>query len=188
MSVGILDVAGRNANTSLISQFGYPKLAACAGMTIFTHYWYWFPSAHFFSLTLSPAGLIGVNKGLRIPKSFQFKSNAKPSLFDYPAHIKPDDKKKAVKKETVQLSITQKAKARAEKKNVDKKLDEDSPLKKGESKIVPEEPEKKEEEPKKEELPYKICDNHSRVLLKQTDHISFIPENRYTPVLKVILF
>lgn len=182
LSIGILEAGGRNANTSLVSQFGYPKLAACAGMTIFTHFWYWFPSVHFFSLTLSPAGLIGVNKNLRIPKGFQFKTNAKPSLFDYPPHIKPDDKKKLVKKETVQLSITNKAKARAEKKkHADKEEEAESPGKKDK---IEEETKEKEEEKKKDEPPFKICDNHSRVLLKQMEYISFLSDNRYTPVLK----
>ena len=183
ISTGILDAGGRNANISLISQFGYPKLMACAGMTVLLQFWYWFPFVHFFSLTLSPSALIGVNKNMRIPKGFQFKSNAKPSLFDYPPHIKPDDKKKQVKTETVQLSITQKAKARALKKQAEKEGVEEPP--KEEKMELEETKEVKEETKKKEEPPFKICDNHSRVLPKQQEYITFLDDNRYTPVLKV---
>jgi 26S proteasome regulatory subunit N2 len=192
MATGILDAGGRNANVNLISQFGYPKLGACAGMAVFLHFWYWFPCVHFFALTLAPSGLIGVNKNLRIPKGFQFKSNAKPSLYDYPAHIKPDDKKKEVKKETVQLSITEKAKARAAKKQAGETVTATEDLVKKESKMEVEEKkegEVKEEEKKKVEEPnFKICDNHSRVLVKQQEVISFLEENRYAPVLKVKIF
>jgi len=182
IAIGILDAGGRNANTTLLSQFGYPKMMACAGMTVFTQLWYWFPLVHFFSLTLSPSALIGVNKDLRIPKSFQFQSNAKPSMFDYPPHIKPDDKKKQVKTETVQLSITQKAKARALKKQAEKEGAEEAPK---EEKMDVEENKEKEEQKKKDEPPFKICDNHSRVLPKQQEYIVFLDDNRYTPVLKV---
>lgn len=186
MSIGILDAGGRNANVSLISQFGYPRLGACAGMAVFLHFWYWFPCVHFFALTLAPSGLIGVNKNLRIPKGFQFRSNAKPSLFDYPAHIKPDDKKKEVKKETVQLSITEKAKARAAKKQAEGTTTENLETSKKDGKMDVEE--KKEtpvvEEKKVEEPNFKICNNHSRVLLKQQESISYLEDNRYAPVLK----
>jgi len=37
---------------------------------------------------------------------------------------------------------------------------------------------------KKEELPFKICENHSRVLPKQEEYITYLEENRYTPILK----
>jgi len=121
---------------------------------------------------------------MRIPKGFQFKSDAKPSLFDYPAHIKPDDKKKQTKKETVQLSITQKAKARAAAKKQAEGGEEIEPEKKETGKMDVEEPKDKEEEKKKEEPPFKICDNHSRVLPKQENSIIFLEDNRYTPVLK----
>jgi 26S proteasome regulatory subunit N2 len=157
-------------------------MLAVAGMTIFTHFWYWYPLVHFFSLTLSPCGLIGVNRKLRIPKGFQFKTNAKPSLFDYPAHLKPDDKKKQVKKETVQLSITQKARARAAKKQADK-IEEEEPEKNDKKEKM--EVEEKKEEEKKEEPPFKVCQNHSRVLLKQEDYVVYLDENRYIPILKV---
>jgi hypothetical protein len=35
---------------------------------------------------------------LAIPKKFQFQSNSKPSMYGYPPHIKPDEKKVAEKK------------------------------------------------------------------------------------------
>lgn len=157
-------------------------------MAVFLHFWYWFPCVHFFALTLSPSGLIGVNKNLRIPKGFQFKSNAKPSMYDYPAHIKPDDKKKEVKKETVQLSITEKAKARAAKKQAEGgQTEKDLDTTKKDGKMdVEEKKEGVEEEKKKVEEPnFKICNNHSRVLPKQQETISYLEDNRYAPVLKV---
>ena len=144
---------------------------------------------HFFPLTLQPSAIIGVNKDLRIPKGFQFKSNAKPSLFDYPAHIKPDDKKKEVKKKVVELSLTNKYKARATKRakgdDGDKeKMDEEvDKSKKIEEEKVEEKPEEKVEEPN-----FKVYDNFTRVLPKQEEHIVFLDDNRYKPVLPVNIF
>jgi len=68
-------------------------MKACLGMLVFLHFWYWFPTVHFLSLTLAPSALIGVTKNLKVPNSFEYKSNAKPALYDYPAHLKVEDKK-----------------------------------------------------------------------------------------------
>lgn len=89
-------------------------------MTVFLQFWYWFPFTHFISLSLAPKALIGVNNLLKVPQSFKFTCNAKKSLFDYPEHLKTEQKE--AKKETtkVELSITNKAKARAAKKAHDK--------------------------------------------------------------------
>mmetsp|Transcript_8868 Transcript_8868/g.1229 ORF Transcript_8868/g.1229 Transcript_8868/m.1229 type:complete len:108 (+) Transcript_8868:460-783(+) len=106
-------------------------------MMNFTHFWHWFPLVHFFNLSLSPSAIIGVNSDFRIPKNFQFKSNAKPLLTDYIPHIKKDDDKKDSKKETANLSITNRAKARAQLKNNIKDHDKinESSLRKGMSSI-----------------------------------------------------
>lgn len=156
-------------------------------MVVFAHFWYWFPLVQFFSLTLSPSALIGVDKNLRIPKGFQFKSNAKPSLFDYPAHIKPDDKKKEVKKKVVELSLYGKSKARAAKRaQGGKDVMEEEPKKeeKKEEKMEEEKVEEKPEE-KVEEPNFKVYNNFSRVLPRQEEYISYLEDNRYRPVVSV---
>jgi len=175
-----------------LNRFGNPKFAACAGMVIFTQFWYWFPLINFFPLTLSPCSLIGVDRNLRVPKGFQFKSGAKPSLFDYPPHIKPDDKKKDVKKKAVELSLTSKYKTRAAKRARGKDEMEIEPSKTGkmEEEGVEKgemEEEKQEEKPaeKVEEPNFKIYDNFSRVLPKQEEYITFLQDSRYRPVLQV---
>ena len=43
------------------------------------------------------------------------------------------------------------------------------------------------EEEKKEEPGFEILKNPSRVLDKQTKCISYLPENRYIPIIQVIL-
>jgi len=84
-------------------------MKACLGMLVFLNFWYWFPLVHFLSLTFAPTCLIGATKALKVPNSFEFKSNAKPSLFDYPAHLKVEDKKEKEKSKAVTLSISDKA-------------------------------------------------------------------------------
>lgn len=82
-------------------------------MLVFSHFWHWFPLVHFYTLSLKPSAIIGVNENFRIPKSFKIKSNIKPIYTDYVPHIKKDGDKKGEKKETVNLSITARARARA---------------------------------------------------------------------------
>jgi len=193
---GILDAGGRNCVVSLFSASGFMKMGACVGMMLFLQFWYWFPFTHFISLSLTPTVLIGVNKDLRVPKGFKFTSNAKPSLFEYPALLKADQKE--VKKEAakVDLSTTAKAKARAAKKAHDKDKDgmeiEGPALAKGPSLVsetskVEEKKvdEKKEEEEKKKDEPnFAELVNPARVLVKQQKVIAY-GQNRYSPVIKV---
>jgi 26S proteasome regulatory subunit N2 len=87
ISVGILDIGGRNMTVSLTTRSGMPKIEAIAGMLVFSQFWNWFPYLNFIGLTLTPSAFIGVTTNLKIPTSFQFKSNCKPSLFNYPADI-----------------------------------------------------------------------------------------------------
>ncbi len=156
-------------------------------MVVFTHFWYWFPLVNFFPLTLSPTALIGVDRNLRVPKGFQFKSNAKPSVFDYPPHIKPDDKKKDVKKKAAELSLTSRYKTRAAKRarGKDEIEIEGAKTDKIEEEVAEKPVEEEKVEEKIEEPSFKIYDNFSRVLAKQEEHISFLPDNRYKPVLSV---
>ncbi|KAJ2489919.1 proteasome regulatory particle base subunit, partial [Coemansia sp. RSA 2052] len=68
ISQGIIDAGGRNVTIELTSGDGQLNMAACAGMLLFTQFWYWFPLAHFLALTFKPTALIAVNKDLRLPK------------------------------------------------------------------------------------------------------------------------
>merc|ERR1712032_1285006 len=96
---GIMDGGGRNA--------------CCC---LFTQMWYWFPLIHMFSLTLVPNALVGLTDKLTIPKNFQVKSGAKPSLFAYPEPLQPPKKEETAKVATAVLSTASKAKAVKEKK------------------------------------------------------------------------
>lgn len=98
LSVGLLDIGGRNMSISLTTRSGMPKIEAIAGMLIFCQYWNWFPYLNFISLTLTPSVFIGITTKLQIPKDFQIKSNCRPSLFDYPANIVVEEKKAENKK------------------------------------------------------------------------------------------
>lgn len=62
---------------------------------MFMQHWYWYPMLNFISLAITPTALVGLNKNLKVPKSFKCISNAKPSTYKYPEFIKIDkDKKK----------------------------------------------------------------------------------------------
>lgn len=87
LSVGILDIGGRNMSVSLTTRSGMPKIEAITGMLIFSQFWNWFPYLNFIGLCVAPSSFIGVTADLKIPKSFQLRSNCKPSLFDYPPNI-----------------------------------------------------------------------------------------------------
>lgn len=196
---GILDAGGRNSVITLFSGSGFMKMGACVGMMVFLQFWYWFPFTHFLSLSLSPTILLGANKDLRVPKGFKFTSNAKPSLFDYPAMLKADQKEVKKEAQKVDLSTTAKAKARAAKKAHDREkegMDIEQPgLSKGPSlvsetsKVERKEEDKKEDEKKdeekKEEASFVELVNPSRVLVKQQKQISY-QKGRYTPILKVM--
>ncbi len=93
ISIGILDIGGRNMTVSLTTRSGLPKIEAIAGMLVFTQSWNWFPYFNFIGLTLTPSIFIGVNTQLKVPTSFVIKSNCKPSLFSYPADIVKEEKK-----------------------------------------------------------------------------------------------
>jgi len=68
------------------------------------------------SLTLAPNALIGLTERLKIPKNFQVKSGARPSLFAYPEPLQPPKKEEQAKTATAVLSTAAKAKALREKK------------------------------------------------------------------------
>ena len=116
---GIIDAGGRNVTISLQSASGHSNMSAIVGMAVFTQFWYWYPLAHFLSLSLTPTAFIGLDSHLEIPK-FNFISNARPSLFAYPPPTQPPTSEVIEKVATAVLSTTNKAKARAKKAEKEK--------------------------------------------------------------------
>ncbi|KAI8897971.1 armadillo-type protein [Globomyces pollinis-pini] len=179
---GIIDAGGRNVTISLQSSSGYPNIPAIVGMAVFTQFWYWFPLSHFLSLAFRPTGVIALNKDLQVP-SFQFVSNAKPSLFAYPPATKPPTAEVIEKVKTAVLSTTMKSKARAKKTKggadmeVDEKKEEVSPT-------VEVKDEEKEKRKKKKEDAFEVLENFSRVIPNQSQYITTDAKSRYTPLKK----
>ncbi|KAJ7092624.1 D-isomer specific 2-hydroxyacid dehydrogenase [Mycena epipterygia] len=112
---GFIDAGGRNVTISLQSRAGSRNTNAIVGMVMFCQFWYWYPLAHFACLSFDPTGIIGLNANLKAPK-FEYVSNARPSLFAYPASTKPPKKEAVHKVATAVLSTTAKVKAREKKK------------------------------------------------------------------------
>lgn len=130
---GIIDAGGRNVTVSLQSRSGHTNVPAVVGMLVFTQFWYWYPLAHFLSLTFKASSVIGLNMDLQMPK-MEFKSSAKPSTFAYPAPLEEKKEKVAEKVTTAVLSITAKQKRKeAEKKETSEKMDVDEATKTGTS-------------------------------------------------------
>ena len=69
------------------------------------------------SLSLTPTTLIGVNENNKVPKSFTFVSNAKPSMYKYPEFLKKEEAKQGEKVSTAVLSTTAKVRARVGRKH-----------------------------------------------------------------------
>jgi 26S proteasome regulatory subunit N2 len=157
LSQGIINAAGRNATISLTTRDGNLRQNAVVGLVLFLQHWYWYPLLNFLSLALTPTALIGVNENLKVPKSFQAISNAKPSLYKYPDFLKKEEGKEKEKVETAVLSTTAKVKARVGRKQKADGAGETpsaAPTKEEEKKgdvEMADEEKKKEEEPPKEE-------------------------------------
>ncbi|KAI3404057.2 RPN2 [Candida oxycetoniae] len=209
LAQGIIDAGGRNvtinvenASTSTLNT------RAIVGLAIFVQSWYWFPLAHFLSLSFTPTSIIGVRgEDLKIPK-FELNCHTNPEYFQYPPKVEESKEKQPDKLATAVLSTTVKAKNRAKKKQSKKdedKMDIDKEKKKEENK--PNEEKKtgdkkidkdESKDDKKESLhqqsqqpvtvrytktPYKI-ENLSRVLPQQAPYVSFIKDDRFIPVRK----
>ncbi|KAJ2819939.1 proteasome regulatory particle base subunit, partial [Coemansia furcata] len=108
ISQGIIDAGGRNVTIELTSGDGQLNMAACAGMLLFTQFWYWFPLAHFLALTFKPTALIAVNKSLRLPK-LDATCLSRKALFAYPAPTEAPTVVAPTKIATAVLSTTAKA-------------------------------------------------------------------------------
>jgi len=126
---GFIDAGGRNVTISLQSRAGSRNTNAIVGMVMFCQFWYWYPLAHCACLSFDPTGIIGLNADLKAPK-FEYVSNARPSLFAYPASTKPPKKEAVHKVATAVLSTTAKVKAREKKKAAsdDNAMDTDDKL------------------------------------------------------------
>jgi 26S proteasome regulatory subunit N2 len=210
LALGIIDAGGRNCTIALQTPTGTLNMAAIIGMAVFTQYWYWFPLTHFLSLSFTPTAVIGVDQELDIP-SFQFHSNTRPSMFDYPpeAEVKTEEAPEKIK--TAVLSTTAQDKRRRMVKerqrrresmdvdqtpttpkvgddedkmdlDDDEKKDEKDDKDKADAAQATESSKKKAE---KEKVGHNL-ENMSRVLPPQVKYISF-PEERYVPVKKVSL-
>jgi 26S proteasome regulatory subunit N2 len=213
LALGIIDAGGRNCTIALQTPTGTLNMAAIVGMAVFTQYWYWFPLTHFLSLSFTPTAVIGVDQELDIP-SFQFHSNTRPSMFDYPpeAEVKTEEAPEKIK--TAVLSTTAQDKRRRmvkerqrrrESMDVDQtpttpkvgddedKMDLDDDEKKDEKDDKDDKDkadaaqatESSKKKAEKEKVGHNL-ENMSRVLPPQVKYISF-PEERYVPVKKVSL-
>lgn len=208
LALGIIDAGGRNCTIGLQTPTGTLNMAAIVGMAVFTQYWYWFPLTHFISLSFTPTAVIGVDQELEIP-SFEFHSNTRPSMFDYPpeAEVKTEEAPEKIK--TAVLSTTAQDKRRRmvkerqrrrESMDVDQtpttpkvsgadddKMDLDEESKKDDKdKSEGAQTETLKKKVEKEKVGYNL-ENMSRVLPPQVKYISF-PEDRYVPVKKVSNF
>lgn len=114
LSAGIIDAGGRNV-TILMHKNGQNKMKNIIGLMLFTQYWFWYPYLHFLSLSFEPTAIIGLNLNLKMPK-WRFKSNARPSLFAFPAPLKAPEKQATKAAPTAELSLTAKAKAKEARK------------------------------------------------------------------------
>jgi 26S proteasome regulatory subunit N2 len=194
LAQGIMDAGGRNVTISLVNKgSSNNSMTAIVGMALFTQFWYWFPLGHFVSLAFTPTAIIGLDRQLRIPK-FEFKSNARPSLFNYPVAAKKESEKKVEKVETAVLSTTAKSQARQRVKEREKAKEE-----RGESMEVDDAgaadgkkddaddkskdaSKKAKRERKSAEPSFSMVPNYSRVTPSQLKYITFPPESRYLPI------
>ncbi|PAN34162.1 hypothetical protein PAHAL_6G072500 [Panicum hallii] len=186
LASGILDAGGRNVTIKLKSKSKHDRLTAVVGLAVFTQFWYWYPLTYFISLAFSPTALIGLNSDLKVPK-FEFLSNAKPSLFDYPKPTTQQAATTSVKVPTAILSTYAKAKSRAKKDAESKAKEkaevappsEDASAASTSMQVDGAAAEKKAPEP---EPTFQLLTNPARVIPAQEKFIKFLEESRYEPV------
>ncbi|KAJ2233268.1 proteasome regulatory particle base subunit [Coemansia sp. RSA 1286] len=118
ISQGIIDAGGRNVTIGLTTSDGQLNAPACAGMLLFTQFWYWFPLAHFLALSFKPTALIAVNKDLKMP-NISLTCNARKGMFAYPAKVEQPVIQAPTKIATAILSTTAKVRRSAAKKTSD---------------------------------------------------------------------
>lgn len=184
LAQGILDAGGRNVRLALNTPSGHVSLPGVTGLALFCQFWYWYPFAHFLTLSLTPTALVGVTSALKLPK-LSVISNAPPSQFAYPEPTKPTVTVAPKKIVTAILSTTAKAAARARKQS-----NATPSLTPSESKmsIDTAEPETTEiiasapVQPETIETNFETLDNLSRVVTAQLPLIQFPVDSRFQPV------
>uniref|UniRef100_A0A0C9RKZ0 26S proteasome non-ATPase regulatory subunit 1 homolog n=1 Tax=Wollemia nobilis TaxID=56998 RepID=A0A0C9RKZ0_9CONI len=187
LASGILDAGGRNVTIKVLSRTKHDRMTAVIGMAVFTQFWYWYPLIYFLSLSFAPSAFIGLNYDLKMPK-FEFISDVKPSMFEYPRPTTPPTTTSATKLPTAVLSTSARAKTRAKKesdnKNAAEKTSADdgkgpsSSDKDSEQMQVDNTSEKKTEvEPSSE-----VLTNPARVVPVQEKYIKFFEDSRYMPI------
>jgi len=188
LAQGIIDAGGRNVTLSLQSRTGHVNMSAVVGMLVFNQFWYWYPLAHFLSLTFTPSAIIGLNADLKMPK-FEYRSNAKPSTFAYPVQLEEKKGKEQEKVETAVLSTTNKHKqkrgrrrassaATSKTSNVESmEVDE-----KKKSEAMEVDSAEKEAEAKKPERNFEMVANPCRAIPPQLKVIKMPQDCRYTPL------
>ncbi|XP_033208958.1 26S proteasome non-ATPase regulatory subunit 1 isoform X1 [Belonocnema kinseyi] len=209
LAQGIIDAGGRNVTVSLQSRTGHTNMLAVVGALVFTQYWYWYPLAHCLALAFTPTCLIALNAQLKMPK-LEVRSNARPSVYAYPAPLEEKKREEREKVTTAVLSIAARARRREserrardshEKMDVDvpttetkeaaeskdsASKDKDEKKKDKEDKDSKEKKGKdeKEEKPEKKESEptFEILQNPARVLRQQLKVVQLVEDSRYAPV------
>lgn len=124
LAQGIIDAGGRNVTINLENtNTNTLNVKAVVGLAIFVQSWFWYPFAHFLSLSFAPTAIIGVNSDLKIPK-FEMIVQSKPEYFQYPPKVEEAKEKQPDKITKVVLSTTNRAKARAKKQQAKKEKDD----------------------------------------------------------------
>eukprot|EP01116_Phalansterium_solitarium_P020847 TRINITY_DN6290_c0_g1_i1.p1 TRINITY_DN6290_c0_g1~~TRINITY_DN6290_c0_g1_i1.p1 ORF type:complete len:990 (+),score=381.70 TRINITY_DN6290_c0_g1_i1:71-3040(+) len=180
---GIIDAGGRNVTISALSQSGHSNMSAIVGLLVFTQYWYWYPLVHFINLSFTPTCVIGLDKSLKLPV-MQFKSNARPSTFAYPAAREAPTTVAPEKVKTAVLSVARRKELR-DKKSHDKKDAMEIERQASEKKEDTEKKEEKKEEEKEPSPPepeFELKSNPARVTQAQLRHLSFDVDPRWRPV------
>eukprot|EP00300_Choanocystis_sp_HF-7_P003758 c12866_g1_i1.p1 GENE.c12866_g1_i1~~c12866_g1_i1.p1 ORF type:complete len:1032 (+),score=269.35 c12866_g1_i1:412-3096(+) len=208
LSLGIIDVGGRNATIGLHSDSGFPKMGAVVGMAMFVQFWYWFPLTSFIGLAMKPTGIIALTADLETP-NMSFVSHAKASEFAYPPDVKAAQSKVTKKTNKAVLSTTNKQAAKGKRGGKDQEGD----VTMGDGEAKPNQTTtaantntaantpaaattttgEKSGEQKDETTPAEkqadvvepatqTLQNPARVTTAQQQHIEFILEQRYQPV------
>merc|ERR1719225_1856217 len=87
LAQGIIDAGGRNMSIQFLSRAGYNSSSAIVGMFVFLQYWYWFPLAHFLSLSFTPTCIITkIDKSNKLPVD---KAQSMRGHIEYAARVTP---------------------------------------------------------------------------------------------------
>lgn len=186
---GIMNAGGRNVTIHLGNpDMGTLDTKAIVGLAMFSQFWYWFPLAHFLSLSFTPTTVIGVRgSDLNVPK-FELNCQAK-DVFGYPKMYEEAAETEVEKVATAVLSTTARAKARAKKTKKEKEPSASEKSKDSDEKELPEKGESNrdkdddENKIKYNSKPFKV-ENMSRVLPQQARYLSFNKDDRFAPIRK----